>query len=149
MGLFDNMFNNMPAEKKFIPENIREAYSVALYCCASAEGKISDDEILFIDCMFQTMPVFKDHDGADYLLNAEKTYKNYRLQDLLEGSFSFVKETMRPQLFCYCCDIFLADGVVTDEEKEILEKIAEVSGIDEEISKKIVEVAIIRNTKEE
>ena len=149
MGLFDNMFNNMPAEKKFTPEDIREAYSVVLYCCANAEGKIGDEEIIFIDCLFQTMPIFKEYDGAEYLLNAEKIFKNYRLQDLITGSFNYVKENLRPQLFCYCCDIFLADGIVTDEEKEILEKIAEVSGIDEETTKKIVEVAIIRNTKEE
>jgi hypothetical protein len=66
----------------------------------------------------------------------------------LEGSFQFVKDEQHAQLFCYCCDVFLADGVVTEEEKKILEKIASLAKIDEETSKKIVEVALIRNVKD-
>jgi uncharacterized tellurite resistance protein B-like protein len=76
-------------------------------------------------------------------------YNNYSPHELIEGSFNYLKECIRPQLFCYCCDIFLADGIVTEEEKKILEKTAEISGIDEQITKKIVEVALIRNVKDE
>jgi uncharacterized tellurite resistance protein B-like protein len=145
MGLFDNMFNSVPTEKKYAPEDIREAYSVVLYCCANAEGNIGDEEIMFIDTLFQTMSIFKDYDGADYLQKAEKVYQNFNPEELIEGSLLYLNEDLRPQLFCYCCDVFLADGVVTEEEKKILEKLSEISGIDEETAKKIVEVAIIRN----
>ncbi len=54
------MFNSVPTEKKYLPEDIREAYSVVLYCCANAEGNIGDEEIIFIDTLFQTMSIFKD-----------------------------------------------------------------------------------------
>src|SRR3954452_637699 len=145
MGLFDNMFSTVPTERKYMPEDIREAYSVVLYCCANAEGNIGDEEIIFIDTLFQTMKVFKGYDGADYLQAAEKIYKSFKPDELIEGSISYLKENLRPQLFCYCCDVLLADGVVTDEEKKILEKLAEISGIDEETTKKIVEVALMRN----
>jgi uncharacterized tellurite resistance protein B-like protein len=148
MGLFDNMFNSVPTEKKYVPTDIREAYSVVLYCCANAEGNIGDEEIIFIDTLFQTMNIFKDHDGAEYLQIAEKVYTNYNPQELIEGSFNSLKENLRPQLFCYCCDVFLADGIVTEEEKKILEKLAEISGIEEETTKKIVEVALLRNVIE-
>ena len=149
MGLFDNLFNNVPTEKKYTPEDVREAYSVVLYCCAGAEGNIGDEEIIFIDCLFQTMSIFKDYDGADYLQKAEKLYNSYNSYQLIEGSFNYLKQSIKPQLFCYCCDIFLADGIVTEEEKKILEKIAEISGIDEQTTKKIAEVALIRNVKDE
>lgn len=148
MGLFDNLFNNVPTEKKFTPTDIREAYSVVLYCCANAEGNIGDEEIVFIDTLFLTMSIFKDYDGAEYLQMAEKDYNNYIVNELIEGSINYLKENLRPQLFCYCCDVFLADGTVTEEEKKILERLAEISGISEETSKKIVEVAIIRNVIE-
>lgn len=149
MGLFDNVFSGVAPEKKFTPEDVREAYAVVLYCCANAEGNIGDEEIIFLDCLFQTMSIFKDHDGADYLQLAEKAYNNYSPHELIEGSFNYLKERIRPQLFCYCCDIFLADGIVTEDEKKILEKIAEISGIDEQTTKKIAEVALIRNVKDE
>lgn len=145
MGLFDNLFNSTPTEKKYTPEDIREAYSVVLYCCANAEGNIGDEEITFIDTLFQTMSIFKEHDGAEYLQIAERVYNNFTPQELIEGSFNCPKENLRPQLFCYCCDVFLADGVVTEEEKKILEKLAQMSGLDENTTKKIVEVALIRN----
>ncbi len=149
MGLFDKMFNSVQADKKYVPQDIREAYSVVLYCCANTEGNISDDEVIFIDCLFQSINIFKDYDGAEYLQIAEKAYGNYNAHELIEGSFNCIKESLRPQLFCYCCDIFLADGVVTDEEKKVLEKLAELSCIDAQTAKKIVEVALIRNLKDE
>jgi uncharacterized tellurite resistance protein B-like protein len=148
MGLFDTMFNNVPTEKTYTPQDIREAYAVVLYCCANAEGNIGDEEIVFIDTLFLTMSIFEEHDGADYLQIAEKVYGNFSPNELIEGSFNYIKKELHPQLFSYCCDVFLADGVVTEEEKKILEKIACLSGIDEDTTKKIVEVAIIRNVKE-
>ena len=148
MGLFDTMFNNVPTEKKFLPQDVREAYAVVLYCCASAEGNIGDEEVIFIDSLFLTMKIFEGFDGAEYLQMAEKCYNNFPAEELIEGSFGFIKKELHAQLFCYCCDVFLADGIVTDEEKKILEKIAEMAGIDEETSKKIVEVAILRNVKD-
>lgn len=58
--------------KNITPEDVREAYSVVLYCSANAEGNIGDEEIIFIDCLFQTMSIFKNYDSADYLQTAEK-----------------------------------------------------------------------------
>lgn len=142
------MFNNVPEEKVFTPQDIREAYAVVLYCCANAEGNIGDEEIVFIDSLFLTMTIFENHDGADYLQMAEKAYKNFTPDELIDGSFRCIKEDLHGQLFSYCCDVFLADGVVTSEEKRILEKIAAIAKIDEETSRKIVEVALLRNVKE-
>lgn len=148
MGLFDTLLNNVPEEKTYTPQDVREAYAVVLYCCANAEGNIGDEEVVFIDSLFLTMSIFEEYDGADYLQIAEKICKNYALEELVEGCFKFVKEEQHSQLFCYCCDVFLADGVVTDQEKKIMEKIAVLAKIDEETSKKIVEVALIRNVKD-
>jgi uncharacterized tellurite resistance protein B-like protein len=148
MGLFDTMFNTVPEDKKYTPQDVREAYAVVLYCCANAEGNIGDEEVIFIDSLFLTMSIFNDYDGADYLQIAEKAYANFTPNQLIEGSLGFIKEEQHAQLFCYCCDVFLADGVVTEEEKKILEKIAYLAKIDEEMSKKIVEIAIIRNVKD-
>lgn len=148
MSLFDTMFNNVPAEKTYTPQDIREAYATVLYCCANAEGNIGDEEVVFIDSLFLTMSIFQDHDGADYLQVAEKMYGSFSPDEIIEGSFKFIKPEWHPQLLCYCCDVFLADGVVTEEEKKILEKISTVASIDEETTKKIVEVAIIRNIKD-
>jgi uncharacterized tellurite resistance protein B-like protein len=148
MGLFDTMFNDVPEQKTYTPQDVREAYAVVLYSCANAEGNIGDEEVVFIDSLFLTMSIFQEHDGADYLQIAEKMYNTFTPDELLEGSFQFVKDEQHAQLFCYCCDVFLADGVVTEEEKKILEKIASLAKIDEETSKKIVEVALIRNVKD-
>lgn len=117
MGLFDNMFKNVSSEKKYVPKDIREAYSAVLYVCANAEQNIRDEEIIFINCLFQTIDIFKEYDGAEYLQIAEKACSNYSPNEIIEGSLNCIKESLRPQLFCYCCDIFLADGVVTEEEK--------------------------------
>ncbi|MDQ6812312.1 MAG: hypothetical protein M3040_01020 [Bacteroidota bacterium] len=49
----------------------------------------------------------------------------------------------------HCCDILLADGIITEEEKQTLQIIAELSGIGETTAQKIVDVALLRNIKDD
>jgi uncharacterized tellurite resistance protein B-like protein len=149
MLLVEKFLSHESQEKKYVPGDIREAYASVLYCCANADGDISDEELASIDLLFMYIPVFDDYEGGEYLVVAEKNAANFTPIEILEGSFSYVKEKLRPQLFCYCCDIFLSDGVITEEEKQILDKIAVISGLDEATTKKIIEVTLIRNVKDD
>jgi len=147
MGLFDNSLTRASAEDKFIPKDIRDAYASALYCCANADKDISDDELMSLDYLFMNISVFDDFDEADYLMLAEKNSQQFSPLQILQGSFNYISEKLRAQLFCYCCDMVLADGAIKEEEKQTLERIADISGIGEEIAGKIIEVAFIRECK--
>lgn len=149
MVLFKNLFADSAAEKKYVPKDIRDAYASVLYCCANADKNISDEELISLDNSFINLPVFEGYDEGEYLMLAENNTANFTALEIFKGSFSFIKEKSRAKLFCYCCDIFLADEAMSEEEQMTLDKIAEISGIDKETINKIVAVALIRNIKDE
>jgi uncharacterized tellurite resistance protein B-like protein len=148
MPLFNNL-GNAGSEEKYVPKDTRDAYASVLYCCANADKDISDEELVSLDNSFMNIPLFDDYDEAEYLILAEKNAVNFTPVEIFEGSFGYIKEKLREQLFCYCCDIFFADGAINEEEQQALDRIAEISGIDKETAKKIVEVTLIRNLKDE
>jgi uncharacterized tellurite resistance protein B-like protein len=149
MAWFQNLAATNSSEKKYIPVDVRDAYASVLYCCANADKEISDEELISLDNSFMNLPVFEDHDEAEYLKLAEKNATIFTPSEIFDGAFNYIKPSHRPQLYCYCWDIFLADGTITEEEKQALERIAEISGIGEETVKKITEVALLRNVKDE
>lgn len=149
MRLFDNVAGQDYEEKKYVPKDVRDAYASVLYCCANADKDISDDELVSLDNSFMTIPVFEDFDEAEYLVLAEKNAENFTPVEILKGGFGYLKEKLRGRLFCYCCDIFLADGTINEEERQTLDRIAEISEIGEETAKKIIEVALIKNVKDD
>lgn len=149
MELFEDFGSMVSPAQSYIPKDIRDAYASVLYCCANADKDISDEELVSLANSFINIPVFEDYDEAEYLVLAEQNAANFTPLEILRGSFNYIKQHLRPKLFFYCCDIFLADGVISEEEKQTMEKIAEISGIDEDTVKKIIEVAMIRNVKDE
>lgn len=149
MKLFDNSVSHNSPENKYVPKDIRDAYASVLYCCANADKDISDEELISLANSFMNIPVFENYDEGEYLVLAEKNAETFTPAEILQGSFGYIKEKLRGKLFCYCCDIFLADGTINEEEKQTLQRIAEISGIGEETAKKIIEVALIRNVNDD
>ena len=74
----------------------------------------------------------------------ETEYSFHGAQPLINGAIELISQKYRPQLFCLCAELVLADGIVKNEEEKILEYAAKAANISEDLAKKIVEVTIIR-----
>lgn len=64
---------------------------------------------------------------------------------LVAASVGSLPEDLKLTAFACAVDIALADGVVEDEEKEVINQLAEALEISEQIAIQIIEVLIIKN----
>ncbi len=144
MGLFQSLFNDTSSSGEFKPQNIQEAYISVLYTVVKADGDMGDEEMDSLSRILIQKRIFGDTNVSDLMLKADNNLEKFGAKTMIEAGLKMVNERQRPQLFCFCADLVLADGVVTDEEEKILEYLASTAAIPEETARKIIEVSKIR-----
>jgi uncharacterized tellurite resistance protein B-like protein len=145
MGLFDALFINKRAEFLiYSPATIQEAYMAIFYSLLYADKEWRERETKALRPILMRLRVFDDENISYYLKKVETEYKIFGPQALINGSLELIHQKYRPQLFCLCAELVLADGTVKHEEEKILEYLAKAANISEDLAKKIVEVTMIR-----
>jgi tellurite resistance protein len=144
MGLFDSMFGG--SESKAITK--QEAFTGILLAAAAADGHISDEEAQGLWTAIERMKLFsnftpdKFHKMMDNLL---KILKKGGPNLLIEKCVPALPEELRETAFANACDLVLADGVVEEEEKELLNDLQRSLEIPGDDAMSIVHVMIIKN----
>jgi hypothetical protein len=87
---------------------------------------------------------FEDENISYYISKIETEYLIFGAQALINGALELIQQKYRPQLFCLCAELVLADGVVHEEEEKILQYLAQSANISDDLAKKIIEVTLIR-----
>ena len=64
---------------------------------------------------------------------------------LVNASAAELSDDLKLTAFACAVDIALADGVIEEEEKDIINQLAEVLGVPEKTAISIIEVMIIKN----
>lgn len=142
MGFFSKVFGgDQPLQIK----DEREGFISVLIACMSTDGSISDDEITSLIITLATRNMFRDMDKNMVKRCAEYMKKAGGPAALVEAAVPSISADKKEALFFYSVDIVLADGVVTREEEEILVFIKDKLGISDDVSRKIVEVCLIKN----
>lgn len=144
MGLFTSLFNEAPATEVFKPSNFEEAYISVLYVVVQADGNMGNEEMESLTRILIQTRFFTDTNVSELMLLSNYNLNKFGAKTMLEGGLNFINEKYKPQLFCFCAELILADGVVTDDEERILEYLASTAGIPAEAAKKIIEVSKIR-----
>lgn len=147
MGLFDVLFKNKASEYAvYSPVTIQEAYMAIFYSILYADNEWSEKESKALNPILMRLRVFEDENIDYYIKKVETEYLIFGAQALVNGALQLINQKLRPQLFCLCAEIVLADAIVHEEEEKILEYLAKASNIPDELAKKIIEVTLIRMT---
>lgn len=148
MGMFDNLFkNSKPAiTADYFPESIQEAYITMMYAVAYADGELQDEESTTILWFINRMPIFKfdDIDISSLVSTAVENIKKYDTNLLLRACSNRIGNDYKPTAFAYLTEMVLSDEGVSEEEKKVLEELAGMLNISEELATKIIEVTTIR-----
>lgn len=144
MGLFDGMLGG--GSKKELTK--AEAFAGILLAAAGADGHIADEEVSSLCTTTQRMKLFSNiapNKFGTMMDGLVKILKREGVEKLVERCAEALPDDLRETAFANACDIVLADGVVEDEEKELIEKLQNELDIPGDRALDIVSVMVIKN----
>ncbi|MBD5198324.1 MAG: tellurite resistance TerB family protein, partial [Bacteroidales bacterium] len=140
MGLFDKIFQQVPEEDKLTKQ---EAFAGIALAMAGADGSIAQSEWDGIVNYIRRLRLYDNFSGPAFDKMFDKLFrilKNQGASSLVSSSIKGLPEDLKLTAFACAVDIALADGVLEDEEKDIINQRAETLEIPEQTAVSIIEV---------
>jgi uncharacterized tellurite resistance protein B-like protein len=146
MGLFDKVFaTQSQVQDALTPE---EAFAAITLAATASDGDISDREVRNISSALSRTKLFRNY-PSDVMNRMFDDLLGILKRDGIDNLFNIAKESLSPELreaaFAVATDLVLAEGVVTQEEKEFLNDLYHALSISSDIATQIVEVMLIKN----
>lgn len=145
MGLFDKILKQVPQEEKLTKQ---EAFAGIAIAMAGADGSIAQSEWDGIVSYITRLRLYDNFSGPAFDKMFDKLFRILRNQGpaaLVSQSVKGLPEDLKLTAFACAVDIALADGVVEEEEKEIINQLAQALEVPEQTAVSIIEVLIIKN----
>ena len=148
MGLLGKFLGNAPA--KAPTDDVLLLHSIM--CMAAADGIIEDTEDEMIRNYANTLPEFRDMDGAEFGKCFEQCAKiahkyNKDMKSSLQVLAEIKNDAIRKKAFVLAVDIAMSSGDVDESEEEMLEAMQRILRIDDALAKNIIEVIALKYVK--
>jgi len=125
-----------------------EAFAAITLAATATDGHLSSDEARCISSTLSRMKLFKTYPN-DLMNRLFEKILSILQHDGMNSLFNAAKESLpqdlREAAFAVSTDIVLADGVVTEEEKNFLTDLHQALGVSSEIAVQIMQVILIKN----
>lgn len=145
MGLFDKIFQTTPEESKLTQQ---EAFAGIAIAMAGSDGSIAESEWAGIVNYIRRLKLYDNFSGSAFDKLFDKLFKILKKDGagaLVKASTDTLSDDLKLTSFACAVDIALADGVLEEEEKAIINQLAEALSIPEKTAISIIEVMIIKN----
>ena len=145
MGLFDKIFKEAPENTKLTQQEAFAGIAIAL---AGADGSISQSEWDGIVNYIRRLRIYDNFSAPAFDKLFDKLFKILKKDGagaLVKASVESLSDDLKLTAFACAVDIALADGVLEEEEKNIINQLAEALQIPEQTAVSIIEVMIIKN----
>ena len=145
MGFFDDVLGNFGGAQPFGPQ---EGFAGVLLATAASDGHLGDEELtsLFNTLgrmkLYQHVPEQKFRGMLDRLSGA---LKRGGPEELMRSAIPAVPQELRETVFASAADIVLADGIVDQDEKDLLNNLMIALELDSTRAMTIVRVMVIKN----
>jgi uncharacterized tellurite resistance protein B-like protein len=146
MGLFDKVFGVQSKIQDTLSP--AEAFAAIALAAIASDGYLSDEEAHSLSVSLSRMKLFRSYPEDVKRKLFDKLLGILRRDGpgaLLNSAQESLPHDLRETAFAIATDLVLADGVVTEEEKDFLGQLHESLEIPHEIGLKIVEVMLIKN----
>ena len=111
-----------------------DALIAIMVLTSAADNDMTDKELKKMGDVVGNWPVFENFSVADLPATATRISDALGQQDGLEALFDEMQDALSPQLretaYALACEMAATDGVLTDEEMQILELVRHRLGID-------------------
>jgi len=128
--------------------NEQEAFLAVALASSAADGEIVEDEIRGIFSYLLQMKVFrqvKEKQLSEMFKKLVKVLEKEGVSGLVAIAKSSLPPPLRESAFACAVDITLADGVLADKEKALLEELQRVLEVPDELGGMILQVMMVKN----
>lgn len=145
MSILKKIFGSSSSSpKKYTPESEQEAWIAIMYACMHIDGHISDSEIETMFHILEEQPLFHRKHVADYYRPAMLAHRKVGSDALIDHSAVWIEEDNKAILFGLIMKLLLADGVLSDTEKDIAEHLTKAMHLDMKVAKQIVDELLVQ-----
>ena len=126
----------------------QEAFLAIALATSAADGSIDESEAKGMLAYLLQMRMFDGYSQkqlSDLFKKLVTVLQNEGVGGLVAIAKSSLPDELRETAFACAVDIALADGVIEESEKALLEELQQVLEVSEEVGSKILEVIMIKN----
>ncbi len=145
MGWFTHKTATPTSSDKF---NKQEAFLSIALATSAVDGSIDESESKHIFAYLLQMRMYEGYNNkqmSDLFEKLVAVLKNEGVGGLVTIAKSSLPSELRETAFTCAVDIALADGVIEDSEKELLEELQQVLDVSDDLGAKILEIMMIKN----
>ena len=126
--------------------NEKEAFFAVIFACMAADGEIAPEEEINLINLLSSRPTFRKFDLRDAMKKIQRILKETKsLEGLIDKAVEKIPAELRPTVYTNAVDFVLADGTVANEEEIVIAMLKSKMSISDDLSKKIIEVIILKN----
>jgi uncharacterized tellurite resistance protein B-like protein len=122
-----------------------DAWVGILYSCISADNQIKDSETASLSKLFHSKEKFVGVDIATLYAKSFNLKMELGQLKYMVACSEQIKEEDKATVFALALEILLSDGLLGDEEKNIIEVLSKQLKIDAGMTSKIIEVIFLKN----
>ena len=122
-----------------------EAWFGILYSCISADKQITANETNVLSRILHSKQKFVGVDIAPLFFKFSELKEQLGQVKIISACCELIKEEDKNMLFALALEVLLADGILEEAEKNLIEIISNTLKIDIKMSSKIIEVIFLKN----
>jgi hypothetical protein len=145
MGIFDDILGGVGTPQAFGPQ---EGFAGVLLATAAHDGHLADEEMASMFGTLTRMKLYQQVPEARFKSMIDRlvgVLKRNGPEELLKQSVAAVPPELRETCFASATDLILADGVVEQSEKELMQQLMISLELDSNRAKTIVKVMVVKN----
>jgi len=136
MGIFDKNFKSTLVS--YTPRNEQEAWIAIMHACIAVDEEVTDEELEALAQTLACKDLFEDHDVREYYRTVLLAHAQIGSKRLIDNSVDQISTVNKPALFAHTIELVLADGLVAEEEEELIRYLYSALDLEENIAKNIV-----------
>jgi tellurite resistance protein len=141
-------FSHTPTPTSSDTFNKQEAFLSIALATSAVDGSIDESEAKHIFAYLLQMRMYEGYSNKQMSALFDKlvaVLQNEGVGGLVTIAKNSLPAELRETAFACAVDIALADGVIEDSEKALLEELQQVLEVSDELGSKILEVMMIKN----
>ena len=145
MGMFDDILGGVGQQQPFGP---REGFAGVLLATAAHDGHLADEEMASMFGTLTRMKLYQQVPDNRFKAMIDRlvgVLKRSGPEELLKQSVGVVPPELRETCFAAAADLILADGIVEQSEKDLMQQLMISLEIDSNRAKTIVKVMVVKN----